>query len=255
MSMKNYNPFSLRNKTILVTGASSGIGKATAIECSKLGANIILTARNEERLTETLSILDISEGQRHRFIIADLTTSEDINNLVDKVEKLDGLVNNAGIGISKPIQFIKEEELKKIFSVNTYAPVQLTQQLLKKKRLNKGASIVFTSSIGGNFTVTPGRAMYGMTKGAIHNFMKYCALELANRKIRCNSVNPGMIETPLITSGSLSESEIKDDIARYPLKRYGRPEEVAHAIIYLLSDASSWVTGHALVIDGGITLK
>lgn len=253
MSMKNYNPFSLRNKTILVTGASSGIGKATAIECSKLGANIILTARNEERLTETLSILDISEGQRHR--LADLTTSEDINNLVDKVEELDGLVNNAGIGISKPIQFIKEEELKKIFSVNTYAPVQLTQQLLKKKRLNKGASIVFTSSIGGNFTVTPGRAMYGMTKGAIHNFMKYCALELANRKIRCNSVNPGMIETPLITSGSLSESEIKDDIARYPLKRYGRPEEVAHAIIYLLSDASSWVTGHALVIDGGITLK
>ncbi len=253
--MENYNPFSLKNKTILITGASSGIGRATAIECSMLGANVIITARNEERLHETLSMLDISERQQHQLILADLTESDEIDKIANNISLLDGFVNNAGVGMSKPIQFIKEGDLKEIFSINTYAPVLLTQKILKKKKINKGASIVFTSSIGGNFTVTAGRALYGMTKGAIHNFMKYCALELASRQIRCNSVNPGMIETPLISSGTLSSEDIKIDMEKYPLKRYGKPQEVAHAITYLLSDAASWVTGHALVIDGGLTLK
>lgn len=252
--MRNYNPYSLQGKTILITGASSGIGRATAIECSKMGANVIITARNEERLNETYSMLDTSEGQIHQMIKADLNKADELQGIVDNIAEINGLVNNAGIGLAKPIQFIKEEDLNTIFDTNTFAPVLLTQKLLKKKKIIRNSSIVFTSSIGGNFTATSGRSMYGMTKGAIHCFMKSCALELANRKIRCNSVNPGMIETPLIFSGSLSEADLKIDVERYPLKRYGKPEEVAHAIIYLLSDASSWVTGHALVIDGGITL-
>lgn len=254
--MINYNPYSLKGKVILITGASSGIGKTTAIECAKLGAHIILTARNEKRLAETFSMLDTSEGQQHRIIVADLNNSNEINALVDNVQDLDGLVNNAGIVKTKPIQFIKEEELEEVFHINALASIMLTQKLFKKKKFKKNASIVFTSSIGGVFKVTPGNAMYGISKGAINSYMKSCALEFAPRYIRCNSVNPGMIETPLLsTSQTITAEDRNIDKEKYPLKRYGHPEEVAHAIIYLLSDASSWVTGHALIIDGGITLK
>lgn len=252
--MENYNPFSLKNKTILITGASSGIGKATAIECSKLGANVIITARNEDRLNETFSMLDISEGQQHKLIIADLMIPEDIENLVSNINLIDGLVNNAGVINTKPIQFIKEEFIKEILQINTISPIVLTTKLLKSKKIKKQASIVFTSSVGGIHTVTKGNTLYSITKGAINSFMKNCALEFAAKSIRCNSVNPGMIETPLANLNFQSEIDKKNSIEKYPLKRYGKPEEVAHAIIYLLSDASSWVTGHGLVIDGGLTL-
>lgn len=132
--MKNYNPYSLQGKTILITGASSGIGRATAIECSKMGANVIITARNEERLNETYSKLDTSEGQIHQIIKADLNKADELQGIVDNIVEINGLVNNAGIGLAKPIQFIKEEDLNTIFDTNTFAPVLLTQKLLKKKK-------------------------------------------------------------------------------------------------------------------------
>jgi NAD(P)-dependent dehydrogenase (short-subunit alcohol dehydrogenase family) len=247
----NYNPFSLVGKTILITGASSGIGRTTAIECSKMGATIIITARNEERLNETFERL---EGEGHQKIIADLTVMDDIDGLVNTIPLLDGLVNNAGTIKTLPVQFINEDDLNAILNANTIAPVFLTQRLYKKKKFNKSASIVFTSSIGGVYKATPGNSMYGMSKSALNSFMKTAALEFASRGIRCNSVNPGMVETPLINRGTYSQEDKEKDIARYPLKRYGQPQDVAYGIIYLLSDASSWVTGTSLVIDGGVTV-
>jgi NAD(P)-dependent dehydrogenase (short-subunit alcohol dehydrogenase family) len=249
---KGSNPFSLENKTVLITGASSGIGRATAIECSKMGARVIITARNEERLEETFSQL---EGDGHKKTIADLSVTEDIDKLVDTIDQLDGLVNNAGINKLLLPQFINEKDLKMTFQVNTIAPILLTQKLLKKKKLLKGASIVFTSSVAGVFGVTPGNSMYSASKGAINGFMKNIALDLLEKGIRCNSVNPGMVETNIMEHGMVTEEQLEEHKKQYPLGRFGKPEEIAYAIIYLLSEASAFVNGTALVIDGGITIK
>lgn len=246
-----HNPFSLEGKKILITGASSGIGKATAIECSQLGANVIIVGRNEERLNETFLKLT---GEGHQQIIADLTRQEDIENIVAKIPEMDGLVNNAGVGRTKPIQFIKKEDLEFVLGTNTFSPILLTKSLLKKKKIKKGSSIVFTSSIAATLA-EPGIAMYAASKVAISSYMRSCAIELADKRIRSNAVLPGMVETKLIVGGALSSDDFLNDMKKYPLGRYGKPEEVAYAIIYLLSDASAWVTGTSLVIDGGRLLK
>ena len=245
-----YNPFSLSGKTILITGASSGIGRATAIECSRMGAQCVVTGRNMERLQQTCDALD---GDGHLLIIADLSTQDGIDTLADAIPNIDGLVNNAGIGLNKPIAYIKQEDLEKTFQVNTFAPILLTKALLRKKKINKNGSIVFTSSIsafGSNF----GRAVYGASKSAITTYMHYCARELAGKPIRANAVHPAMTDTPLIYSGTLTEEDRQRDMMQYPLKRYAKPEEIAYAIIYLLSDASSWTTGTSLIVDGGLSL-
>lgn len=246
-----YNPYSLVGKTILITGASSGIGRATAIECSKLGATCVLTGRNEERLQETMSQL---VGEGHQYIIADLSTQEGINELAEKTPMLEGVINNAGRGYNKPIAFIKKDDLDLIFETNTFAPILVIKSLLRKKKIAKGASLVFTSSIA-TLTSSLGNSIYGASKAALASYMRYCARELAEKQIRANAVHPGMVETPLIHGHSISEEELQADMQRYPLKRYGQPEEIAHMMIYLLSDASAWVTGQSFVIDGGITLK
>lgn len=247
-----YNPFSLREKTILVTGASSGIGQETAIRCSKMGAQVIITARNEERLMKTYSQL---EGDGHELVLAELTSKEDLENLVSKVHDLDGVVLCAGRAMTSPFLFNTPDKYDDVFKINFFAPVELLRMLLKKKKIRKNASVVFVSSIGGVFGYSLGNSIYGATKASIHSTMNFCAKELAPKGIRVNSVNPGMVNTPLIGGGSISEEQYKADMDRYPLKRYGEPEDIANGIIYLLSDASSWVTGHALVIDGGITIR
>lgn len=247
----NYNPFSLEGKTILVTGASSGIGQATAIECSKMGAKVVITARNHERLNETFSLL---EGDGHIQIIADLDSEEEILELVEKCPSIDGLVNNAGRGKSKPINFISTEDLHDVFSTNLFGVVLLTKNLLKKKKIVKGGSIVFTSSIS-SFMTAPGIAIYASSKAAVSAYMRNCAIELGAKKIRANAVLPGMVETKLINSGTYTDEDKKNDLNLYPLGRYGMPTDIAHAVIYLLSDASEWVTGIELIIDGGRTLK
>lgn len=244
------NPFSLQGKTILVTGASSGIGRATAIECSKMGAAVIITGRNEERLLETLNNL-CNEG--HTMFIADLTNEDDVKRLAEDCHKIDGLVNNAGVSCTKLVSFYSNQELEKIFNSNTFAPMMLTRWLLKKKKINNYGSIVFTSSIA-SLCSTLGNGIYGASKAALSAYMKYCARELSSKKIRANAVLPGMIETKLIHNGSISEEELALDMKNYPLQRYGKPEEIAYAIIYLLSDASSWTTGINLIVDGGGTL-
>lgn len=245
-----YNPYSLENKTVLITGASSGIGRATAVECSKLGAKCVITGRNAERLNETFSLL---YGDGHSQILADLTLEKDIELLVDQSPLLDGFVCNAGITIIKPINYIKQSDMDSIFSVNTFAPVILAKALLKNKKLSKGSSVVFTSSIAWK-TITPGNAIYAMTKSAVNTFSKFFAMEYANRQIRVNSVLPGMVNTEMTQNSVFSKEELETDKQHYPLKRYAEPQEIAWGIIYLLSDASAFVTGTALKIDGGVTL-
>ncbi len=247
-----YNPYSLAGKTILVTGASSGIGKAAAIECSKLGAKVIITARNEDKLKETISSL---EGVSHQYVLCDLANEKRIDGLVEQLPEIQGLVNNAGFTKILPIQFINPEDITNIFKVNTLAPVMLLQKLLKKKKLKKGASVVFTSSIVGLGCCTVGNSMYTASKGAISAFIRSAALELAPKQIRVNAVCPGMVDTGILDAGTISEEQLNAEVKNYPLGRFAKPEEVAWAMIYLLSDASSWVTGDNFVIDGGLTLK
>lgn len=246
-----FNPYSLEGKTILVTGASSGIGKATAIACSKMGAKVVITGRNAKRLQETYQEL---EGEGHFQIIAELTNEDNMVRLVEETPQIDGFVNNAGIGSKTPINFIKQSNLQNILDVNTIAPIMLTKMLLKKKKLQKGASMVLTSSISGVCSVDIGNTLYSVSKSAIDGFMKNAAKELAEKGIRVNSVNPGMVDTPINDYSNVSEEQMQADLMRYPLKRHGKPEEIAYAIIYLLSDAAAWVTGTALKIDGGYSL-
>ena len=246
------NPFSLEGKTILVTGASSGIGRATAIACSQMGAVVVVTGRNESRLQETLDAL---EGSGHQMIVADIANDDQIDYLVDQIPAINGLVNNAGITETCPTQFIKRDKLNRVMEVNTIAPILLTQRILKKKKLGKGGSIVFTCSISGTCVCGGGNVLYSASKGAIHGFMKNAALDLAHKGIRVNDVCPGMIDTHILDAGTISEEQLEIEAQRYPMKRFGKPEEVAYGIIYLLSDASSFVTGSSLVIDGGFTLQ
>lgn len=248
-----YNPYSLYNKRILVTGASSGIGRAISIECSKMGAKLLLTGRDENRLHETLTQLD--NPSVHKMVLADLSDEAAILHIVETVEEsLDGIVLCAGIAKPKPFSFITSQDISDVMSVNFNAPVILTKELLRKKKLNKAASVVFISSISGVVISSAGGSLYSASKGAINGIAKALAIELASRKIRVNCVNPGMIDTNIYHDGSITHEQLKEDAKRYPLGRYGKPEEVAHAVIYLLSDASSWVTGSNLLIDGGYTL-
>ena len=247
----SYNPYSLEGKTILVTGASSGIGKATAIECSKLGARVVITGRDEARLQQTLSSL---EGEGHVVITADLGEDDGIRFLVERVPVLNGIVHAAGISDTVLFQFLKKERLENIFNINFFAPVVLWQLLLKKKLLQKGGSIVFLSSIDGPVTAHIGNSMYSATKGALSAMMQNMSIELASKGIRVNAVLPGMTETPLIHNDDITQEQLNKDMELYPLKRYADPREIAWAIIYLLSDASTFTIGASLVVDGGFTI-
>lgn len=247
-----YNPYSLQGKTILVTGASSGIGRAVAIECSKMGAKVIITARNESRLSQTMNEL---EGDGHQMVLCDLSNETEIDNLVSDLPEIQGLVNNAGFTKILPVQFISTDDINSILKVNTVAPMVLLQKLLKKKKLKKGASVVFTSSMAGLGNSTVGNSMYTASKGAISAFIRCAALELAPKNIRVNAVCPAMVDTGILDSGTVSQEQLEEYLKNYPLGRYGKPDDIAWATIYLLSDASSWITGDNLVIDGGVTLK
>ena len=252
----SYNPFTLKGKTILVTGASSGIGRSTAIECAKLGACVVITGRSDTRLRETFDSLMIEDGQSHQMIIADITTEEGLTTIISSLPAVDGVSDNAGItNGNKPIKFLKDDELMNVLNANTLSHVRLAKMLFKRKLLNKNASYVITASIGGNTSHVTGQATYGMSKSAINSFIQYCAIEFASRGIRCNSVCPGMIKTPLIQVDTLTEEDIAKDVEMYLLKRYGEPEEVAHVNAFLLSDASSYITGTSIIVDGGYSIN
>ena len=248
--MEYNNPFSLQGKTILVTGASSGIGQATAFACTQMGADVVITGRDAERLQATADLMGEAKGQ----IVADLIVQEDVDKLVAALPPLDGAVLCAGNSTTLPLQFGTREKFDDMFDVNFFAPVELLRLMYKKKVLQKGASVVLIASIGGTHSFMPGNGVYGASKAALNSVMKYAAREYASRKVRVNSICPGMVDTPLIHRGTITKEQLAEDAKRYPLGRYGRPDDIAHGAIYLLSDASSWLTGHDLVIDGGFSI-
>lgn len=245
--MGTFNPFTLEGKTILVTGASSGIGRGIAIACSKMGAAVVINGRNEQRLSETLSEM---EGDANLSLAADLSDNTALSEMVAKLPKLDGIVHCAGIGQRALCKQLQESDLDSMMNVNFKAPVMLQTEILKQKKINKAASVVFISSIAYD-SPTIGNAMYSASKGAINSYANCLALELAPRLIRVNCILPAMIWTDLIFKGGITEEELREDEKKYPLKRYGKPEDIANLAIYLLSDASSWMSGSNIRITGG----
>lgn len=246
------NPFSLEGKTVLVTGAASGIGRATAIQCAEMGAKVILVDLNEAGLQETQKQI-LREDSEYRVL--DLTDLDKLTEMVSTFPKLDGVVSNAGIVLSLLAKFSEPKDMERIFNINTFSHINLVQQLINQKKLNKGASIVFTSSMSGVYCGLAGGSLYGATKSAILGYTKALAIELAPRGIRVNTIHPGMIETPLTAGTALSKELLEEDAKNYPLGRYGKPEEIAYSIVYLLSDATAWMTGSQLLIDGGYSVK
>lgn len=246
-----HNPFSLEGKNILITGASSGIGRGICIDTSKMGANIHLMARNEERLIETL---DQMEGKSHRYYVADLRNKDEIISLVDNLPLLDGVVLCAGIIKTMPVKNINEDALEEIFNVNIMADIRMVSRMLKKKKLAKGASIIFISSVS-TFNVKVGNSLYSATKGAVNSFAKAMALEVAKQEMRVNCIQPGFIPSNILSKGAIEEDAfLKYYAERHPLG-FGTPSDIANTCIYLLSDAARWVTGSIFTIDGGYTLQ
>ncbi|MEJ8782620.1 MULTISPECIES: SDR family NAD(P)-dependent oxidoreductase [unclassified Butyricimonas] len=244
----------MEKKTILVTGASSGIGRGIAVECSKMGGRVVVSGRNKERLNETLLLL---EGTGHLAIQADLSKQDEIDSLVENCPVINGCVHSAGIPKICGVKYINRVLLEEIVNINEIAPILLTSSLLKKKKLSKEASIVFIASMSGVYIANIGEAPYSTTKGALSGFVKGAALELAAQGTRVNTICPGLVPTSILglSNEMFSEEQLKETMyGRYPLKRVGTPEDIANGAIYLLSDASSWVTGINLLVDGGYCL-
>ena len=245
--MTVFNPFSLEGKTILVTGASSGIGRGIAVTCSKMRATVIINGRNEVRLQETLSQM---EGEGHVVAVGDLTDASSLLAVVENLPKLDGVVQCAGMGQRKPCKDLQLDDVNQVMDVNFKAPVMLQAELLRQKKINKGASIVFVASIA-SWSPSFGNSVYSASKGAIISYANCLALELAPRKIRVNCISPAMVWTDLILADGTDEEQLKEDEQKYPLKRYGQPDDIANLAVYMLSDASSWMTGSNVKISGG----
>lgn len=238
------HPFHLRGKSVLVTGASSGIGRAVAIECARAGARIVLNGRNPERLEQTLDQL---EGEGHVAAPADLTDPAQLALLVAACGELDGVVHAAGIDGVTPVRMLRSSFMQTVLDGNYMAPLMLTQQLLYKKSLRNGASIVFLSSIAAH-TGTVGVGPYSASKAALEGMIRCLALEIAPRGMRANALAPGLVDTPLVNQ---DRAWLDEKAKMYPLG-LGRPEDVAYAAIYLLADVSRKVTGTRLHLDGGI---
>lgn len=245
--MITFNPFTLEGKTILVTGASSGIGRGIAVACSKMGGTIVLNGRNEKRLKETYE--QLAEGG-HQIVTSDLSDMSRLNEMVASLPKLDGIVHCAGIGQRVLCKQLHEQDLDTMISTNFKAPVMLQTEMLKQKKINKGASIVFIASIASE-SPSVGNSIYSASKGALISYANCLALELAPRLIRVNCIQPAMVWTDLIFKGGVTEEDLKEDEKKYPLKRYGTPDDIAHLSIYLLSDASAWMTGSSVKLTGG----
>jgi NAD(P)-dependent dehydrogenase (short-subunit alcohol dehydrogenase family) len=245
-------PFSLDGKTILVTGASSGIGRATAVAISRMGGKVVLTGRDEGRLRETLALLD---GDGHLSLVAQLTDADERTALVSRVPPLHGVVHSAGITKLVPFQAISEKHLQEIHDINYKSPLFLTQLLLKKKLLVDHSSIVFLASTAG-LLGAKALAVYAGTKGAILATARVLALEVAVRGIRVNCIAPALVETPMMvqTETAVSSDTFSANLKLYPLG-LGKPEDVANAAVFLLSSASRWVTGSTIVLDGGFACQ
>ncbi len=245
------NKFSLHNHTILITGASAGIGRACAIEASNLGAHCILTGRNEDALKETAKLCVNTTD----IFVCDLKEIEAIKNLVGKIATLDGVVHCAGITYPRPIKFLKPEHIKEVFDINYNAPVLLTAQLLQTQKMNNGAAFVFISSISSRHPYFGG-ATYVSSKAAIEAFSRTLAIEIAPKQMRSNVLLPALVHTKMLEDTKLATGE--DKFSEYekmhPLG-FGQPEDVANAACFLLTNEAKWITGSELKMDGGLLLN
>jgi NAD(P)-dependent dehydrogenase (short-subunit alcohol dehydrogenase family) len=242
------NPFSLEGKRILVTGASSGIGRQTAISFSRMGACVVLSARNAERLAETRAAM---EGDDHVIIRADITDSAQRNALADQAGALHGVVHSSGTSVLSPIRMATEKHVHDLFSLNYDGPILLTQRLLSKKTIQAGGSVLFIASIAAHIGVA-GVGVYSGTKAALLATMRCLAMEVARSRIRVNCLSPSLVESPLLDMMAKNVS-LEQKANDHPLG-LGKSEDVANAAIYFISDASRWVTGTTLVMDGGLTI-
>ena len=245
------NPFTLKDKTVLVTGASSGIGKATASLCADLGAKVVALGRNELRLEETIASLS---GEGHIRVVLDLDDEKAVDSAVLGVPLLDGVANCAGIANMNPFQFVDRQEMERTLSTNFLSPVMLVNKLLKAKKLQKGSSVVFVSSIDGPRVVHAGNSAYSASKSALVGMARNMAIDLAGKKIRVNCVLPGTTDTGMIRTANVTEEMLHETAGSLPMKRFARPDEIANAIAFLLSEASSYVTGTEIVVDGGSSI-
>lgn len=253
----SFNPFSLVGKTVIVTGASSGIGRQCSIDCSRMGARIVLIGRNENRLAETLSLMD---GDGHICTVIDLTDFNQIKNKIEDIFNLigpvDGLVNCAGISTTLPLKLMECQRMDHLFHTNVYTAIELTRYVCRLGNIKKdGASIIFISSIMG-VVGEKGKSLYSMTKGALISAARSLACEFANRNIRFNTISPGAILTPINKDlPHMKNPEARANLEAMHLLGLGKTSDVSNACIFLLSDASRWITGQNLVVDGGYTVR
>lgn len=249
--------FNLDNKNIIITGASSGIGKQCALTFSQLGANIILVARNKERLKQTFN--ELKKGNHISFArdITEYDKLEEIINIsVGKVGKISGFVHSAGVDKLLPFKLIEPAIYEEMFATNTISGFEIARIISKKKYINsEGASFVFISSIMGILGQI-GKIAYCSSKGAVVSGVKAMALELASKKIRVNSILPAVVETEMSKQvlGNLSEKSREEILNMHPLG-LGKPDDIAYACTFLLSDTSRWITGTNLIVDGGYSAR
>lgn len=243
------DPFSLAGKRILVTGASSGIGRQTAISCAEMGAQLVVTGRNTERLTATHQALT---GSGHLMVAADLTNPDDLNDLVAQVAPINGVVHAAGISKLVPLRMLKQAHLDEMFAHNTYAPLLLTKELLAKRKVQAGGSIVFVSAVASHIGPLASSA-YSASKGALLGAMRSLGLEVAKQGIRANCIAPGYVRTPML-DGLASDGVDTEEYANLAPLGMGEPQDVAHAAVFYLSDASRWITRNYFIVDGGLTV-
>lgn len=255
MIHENSTPFHLHDRRILITGATSGLGLATALACARMGATIIGVGRDADRLQKTLAALQKAAPQaNHKVVQADLTHASERNDLVASLAptELQGIVHSAGISRLSPVRMITEQHLREVQEINIDAPMLLTQGLLKRNAIAPGGSMVFFASIAAHIGV-PGVAAYSGTKAALIAMVRCLAMEVVKHRIRANCLSPALVETPLLDATATIVGSMEMERKNYPLG-FGKPEDIANAAIFLLSDASRWITGTTLVMDGGLTI-
>lgn len=244
------DPFSLDGRRILVTGGSSGLGRAIAQACAARGATVVVNGRDGTRLAETLASL--GDGA-HASIAADLVEPAGRESVVAACGTVDGVVHSAGISRLSPIRLATPQHVSDVWKINYEAPTLLTQRLLAKNQVAQNGSILFLSSIAA-FIGVAGVGVYSGTKAALIATMRCLAMEVVKRGIRVNCLAPALVETPLLAATEAVVASLEEQRAAYPLG-FGKPEDVASASVFFLSDASRWITGTTLVMDGGLTIS